>query len=916
MKASAIFLPLCLIFAGCGEKTSEPPQGASQTDSTRQPSPQVPPSEKDNFGVSADITSGLPSEAASQSDEKKFGVFADITSDLPSEAASQSDEEKFGVFADITSDLPSEAASQRDEKKFGVFADITSDLPSEAASQRDEKKFGVFADITSDLPSEAASQRDEKKFGVFADITADAVEAQPKTGKPSVEEKFGIIANITADSRETAAARPAGASLGRKRPTQTGKVIVITRREAEVENHPVTQVPPDLDDVVKVDMNAYWGPEAQAAAIALKADGTVVCWGGNRAGQCNVPPEAVDVVDIAAGGFWMMALREDGQVVLWGEPQMPRPPADVQNIVEISASNDVAMARDVEGRVFAWYRKTRPKTALVPDLQSSVDIQAVTGGGFSRTADGKVEVVSQTGTIKHGLHKVPEEVNQIGANQFLCSRTACGVLLEDGREVRWGIGKASLYQRPDGTWRTPRVRLPDDQGQYLSVGLGPWYAVALEAAVPSSPPTVAPPPIQTKASTPTPLASASPSSGPNFSDPRVTRLLRQFESSLETGIVAPETAAVERLNAQFIDALIRKGQQAAARGDLELAIALRADMDALKHGQGIPASDPAGTMQPVRQLRAAYRAQFAKIELQRVNALIPLQTKLAGDLNHLVGVLTREGKIEAALQLRNFAGNSSDWVNQKIAGRTASVDSSSVAPAPSPQPKPVPANAASMPGDWRPLFDGTLSNWSGGGPWWKAENGSIVADTTNGQGKDFKMDFLWRDDLEAADFELRLKYRISSAEPADSGIYVRAQPGLEQPTGYQLELDTGPSFGAKDGKLLGNLFDGKRLTMLVRGSAQRGQRLTIDPSGRRTFTPLGVRFEPVAVYRKPPEWNDVTIHAKGDTVKATINGVTCWELIDQETVSASREGSFVLQFRPSRRYRLEFRDLQWRPLVE
>ena len=52
--------------------------------------------------------------------------------------------------------------------------------------------------------------------------------------------------------------------------------------------------------------------------VALKGDGTVVAWGWNYYGQCNVPSGLNNVVAIAAGGWHTVALLRDGKVAVWG----------------------------------------------------------------------------------------------------------------------------------------------------------------------------------------------------------------------------------------------------------------------------------------------------------------------------------------------------------------------------------------------------------------------------------------------------------------------------------------------------------------------------------------------------------------------------------------------------------------------
>ena len=51
--------------------------------------------------------------------------------------------------------------------------------------------------------------------------------------------------------------------------------------------------------------------------MALKLDGSLVAWGSNRFGQCDVP-DGNDFMAIAAGGGHDVALRSDGTLVGWG----------------------------------------------------------------------------------------------------------------------------------------------------------------------------------------------------------------------------------------------------------------------------------------------------------------------------------------------------------------------------------------------------------------------------------------------------------------------------------------------------------------------------------------------------------------------------------------------------------------------
>jgi hypothetical protein len=74
-------------------------------------------------------------------------------------------------------------------------------------------------------------------------------------------------------------------------------------------------------------------------SLALKANGRVVGWGDNWAGQANVPADLSNVVAIAVGSWHNVALTASGAVVAWGSDllgisDIPALPANVAAIAE------------------------------------------------------------------------------------------------------------------------------------------------------------------------------------------------------------------------------------------------------------------------------------------------------------------------------------------------------------------------------------------------------------------------------------------------------------------------------------------------------------------------------------------------------------------------------------------------------
>ncbi|HEY5041374.1 MAG TPA: hypothetical protein VIK53_05170, partial [Verrucomicrobiae bacterium] len=89
-----------------------------------------------------------------------------------------------------------------------------------------------------------------------------------------------------------------------------------------------------------------------AHSVALKKDGTVVCWGDNNYGESTVPAGLSNVVAIAAGGdpftgedsAYTLALKSDGKVVAWGDSQVVSPLQGLSNVVAIGGGANYGLA--------------------------------------------------------------------------------------------------------------------------------------------------------------------------------------------------------------------------------------------------------------------------------------------------------------------------------------------------------------------------------------------------------------------------------------------------------------------------------------------------------------------------------------------------------------------------------------------
>ncbi len=148
---------------------------------------------------------------------------------------------------------------------------------------------------------------------------------------------------------------------------KNGKVYSITNFEVKIETHlPIAgatysdygndtfyTVYAGQNGSVRVDGSnkhqppAHLGTVTAIAAseshiVALLHDGTVVVWGDNSQGACDVPADLGPVVAVAAGDHFSVVLLADGRVRGWGDNSKGQYnfPSDLPNVRQICTSFD------------------------------------------------------------------------------------------------------------------------------------------------------------------------------------------------------------------------------------------------------------------------------------------------------------------------------------------------------------------------------------------------------------------------------------------------------------------------------------------------------------------------------------------------------------------------------------------------
>ena len=93
----------------------------------------------------------------------------------------------------------------------------------------------------------------------------------------------------------------------------------------------------------------------------LTSDGSIVAWGSNDYGECNVPEPNAGFVTQAAGGYHSVGVKGDGSIVGWGENSYGQRDAPAPNggFVAVAGGDDLEAGREACAREAGTYRGRR-----------------------------------------------------------------------------------------------------------------------------------------------------------------------------------------------------------------------------------------------------------------------------------------------------------------------------------------------------------------------------------------------------------------------------------------------------------------------------------------------------------------------------------------------------------------------------
>jgi len=182
----------------------------------------------------------------------------------------------------------------------------------------------------------------------------------------------------------------------------------------------------------------------ESYSLALRADGSVVAWGCNNFGQCNVPEPNSGFIAIAGGWGHGLALRGDGSIVSWGRDdygQVSNTPDILTDCNTSTGCADIAIAAGInhslalggDGSIISW---GRDDYGQVSDTPAETGFIAIASGGWNNFALRGNGTIVSWGPDYYGV--VSDTPTETG---FTAIAGGCGhglALRADGSIVSWG----------------------------------------------------------------------------------------------------------------------------------------------------------------------------------------------------------------------------------------------------------------------------------------------------------------------------------------------------------------------------------------------------------------------------------------------------------------------------------------------
>jgi alpha-tubulin suppressor-like RCC1 family protein len=220
-------------------------------------------------------------------------------------------------------------------------------------------------------------------------------------------------------------------------------------------------------------------------SLALQNDGRLVAWGDDTYGETDVPPGITNAVAIAAGQYHGLALLADGSVTNWGSfwdggalypvtnyPGIAGPPGSNVMAIAAGAGHDLVLLSN--GTVFCWgLTNLYPTSSNALAFQTNLTgVQAIAAGWNHNVALRSNGVVVAWGldapTLAWNLTNVPADLTNVAAIAAFGLHSMA--LRSNGTVAVWGFNLEGETNVPAGLTNVVAIAAGGRQSLALQAG--------------------------------------------------------------------------------------------------------------------------------------------------------------------------------------------------------------------------------------------------------------------------------------------------------------------------------------------------------------------------------------------------------------------------------------------------------------
>jgi alpha-tubulin suppressor-like RCC1 family protein len=218
--------------------------------------------------------------------------------------------------------------------------------------------------------------------------------------------------------------------------------------------------------------------------LGVPVNTMTVALGNNEFGQCNVPAGLSNSTAVAAGGYFSLALQNNGTILAWGDNTYGETnvPSGISNAVAIAAGQYHGLALLTNGAVTNWgsywdggdfYPVTDHPGISGPPTSNVMAIAAGAGHDLALMSNGTVVSWGLTNLWPNSSNALAFQTNLTGVEAIACGWNHNVALLSNGVVEAWGLNASNL------AWNLTNV--PADLTNAVAIAAFGLHSLALRS---------------------------------------------------------------------------------------------------------------------------------------------------------------------------------------------------------------------------------------------------------------------------------------------------------------------------------------------------------------------------------------------------------------------------------------------------